>query len=69
MNWEKVSNYGLKGFLIWEHPCVDCVSNIFGARTDFSMDAIHVFPQSMLGIIPFIRGVVDVVVSRACARC
>ena len=54
---------------MWEHPCVDCVSNIFGSRAGFGMDASHVFPQSMLAVIHFARDVVDVVVFRICAAC
>ena len=29
-----------------------CKSNIFGARAVFGMDASHVFPQSVLSVIP-----------------
>ena len=49
--------------------CRLCMSNSFGARAGFCMDAIHVFPQSVLVIIPLIGGVVGVVLSRAYAEC
>lgn len=41
------------------------MSNIFGARTGFGVDAGHVFLQSVLAVIPLIVGLL---VSRACAR-
>ena len=34
-----------------------CESNIFGARAVFGIDASHVFPQSVLSVIPLIGGV------------
>lgn len=46
---------------MWEHLCAKCVSNIFVARTVFCMNAIHIFPQSLLVIISFIGGVIGVV--------
>ena len=45
------------------------MSNIFGARAGFGMDASHVFLQNVLTVIPLIGGVVAVVVSRDCAGC
>ena len=37
-----------------------CVPNIFDVRARLIVDASHVFPQSVLAVIPFIRGMVDV---------
>ena len=44
------------------------VSSIFGVRTGFGMDDSHIFPQSVLAIIPLIGGVIGVVVTRPCAE-
>lgn len=56
----------LKGcFYVGVSLCRLCVSNIFGARTGFGVDAGHVFLQSVLAVIPLIAGLL---VSRACAR-
>ena len=41
-----------------------CVSIVFGARAGFSLDASHVFYQSVLLIFPLIGDKVGVVVSR-----
>ena len=35
------------------------VSNIFAARA-FGIEASHVFPQSLLAVIPLIQGVIGV---------
>ena len=43
------------------------MSNNFGARAEFCMDSIHVFLQSVLVILPFLRGVVSFVLPRSCA--
>ena len=40
--------------------------NIFGVGAVFSMDVSHIFPQCVLIIIPLIRGVTGVMVTRAC---
>ena len=40
-------------------------SDIFGVRAVFGADASHVFPQSVLAIIPLIMGVIGIVVSGA----
>ena len=45
------------------------VSDIFGVRAVFGADASHVFPQSVLAVIPLIGYVVDIVVSRGCTGC
>lgn len=45
------------------------MSNIFGARALFSMDASCIFPQSVMAITPWIGGVIGIVLSRACAGC
>ena len=45
------------------------VSNIFGVRAGFGVDDSHIFPQSVLAIIPLIRGVIGVVVTRPCTEC
>lgn len=42
-----------------------CGVNIFGVRSVFSMDASHLFPQFVLALIPFIRGVTCVVVTKS----
>ena len=39
---------------MWEFPCVDCVSNVFGERAGFVMDTSYVFPQGVLHVIPLI---------------
>ena len=58
----------LKGnFYVGASLCRLCVSNIFGARAGFGMDASHIFPLSVLAVIPLIGAVVGVSVSRACA--
>ena len=50
-----------------ESPCVASVGLIvFGVRVVLSIDVCQLFPQGMLAIIPFIGGVTDVVVIRAC---
>ena len=54
---------------MWEHSCGDYVSNNFGARAEFCMDSIHVFLQSVLVILPFLKGVVSFVLPRSCAGC
>lgn len=36
---------------MWEHLYC-CVSNIFNMRADFGMDVSHLFPWSMLDIVP-----------------
>ena len=54
---------------MWEHTCVDCTANVFGARSGFGMNASHCFPQGVLAVIPLIGSVVCVVVSKACAGC
>ena len=38
---------------MWEHPLCS-VSNSFGIRTGLGMDASHIFPQSVLAVIPLI---------------
>ena len=58
--------YGLGGVLLGECPCVDYKSNIFGVKAGFSMDSSHVFPQSVLAIVPLIAIVIGVGVFRAC---
>lgn len=52
-------------FYVGASLCKMCVSNIFVARTVFCMNAIHIFPQSLLAIIPLIGGMIGVV-SKAC---
>ena len=42
-----------------------CGVNIFGVRSVFSVDASHLFPQFVLALIPFIRGVTCVVVTKS----
>lgn len=44
------------------------MSNIFGMRAGFGMDASHAFPQDILAVNLLI-GSVDIVVSRVCVRC
>lgn len=41
-------------------------SNFFGTKTVFSIDACCFFLQCVLAIIPLIRGVTDVVMTRVC---
>ena len=48
-------------FYVGAFLCKMCGSNIFVARTVFCMNAIHIFPQSLLVIISFIGGVIGVV--------
>ena len=43
-----------------------CESNIFGVRAVVGMDACNVFSQGVLTIIPLIRSLISVVVTRAC---
>ena len=40
--------------------------SFFGTRAVFSIDVCHLCPQCMLAVIPFMGGVTDVVVTRAC---
>ena len=49
--------------------CRLCEFNIFGVRVVFGMNASHIFPQSVLAVIPLIGSVIGVVVSRACSGC
>lgn len=39
--------------------------NSFGVRSVFSVDAFHLFPQFVLAVIPIIRGVTCVVVTKS----
>ena len=50
----------------WVHPFLHRVSNIFGAGAISGINACHIFPQSVLGIIPLIGGVTDILVSSSC---
>lgn len=50
---------------MWEHPCVDCKSNIFGVRV-FCMDACLIFPQGALPIVSLTGSMSVVLVIRAC---
>ena len=46
---------------MWECPCVASMGLTFiGVRAVFIIYVCHLFPQCMLAIIPFIRGVTDV---------
>ena len=45
------------------------VSNIFGVRAGFDLDATHIFPQGVLVTITLIGGVVAVRGSKGCTRC
>ena len=54
-------------FYMGEFLCRLCVSSIFGVRAGFGMDVSHVFPQSVLAVIPLLGGVIGVY--RACAEC
>lgn len=54
---------------MWEYSSRDYVSNNFGARAEFFMDSICIFLQSVLVILPFLRGVVSLVLPRSCAGC
>ena len=47
--------------------CTLWESSIFGVRAGFGMDVSHVFPQSVLAVIPLLGGVIGVY--RACAEC
>ena len=49
--------------------CRLCVSNVFGERAGFDMDANHILPQGVLAAITLIRHVVGVGVSKACVGC
>ena len=40
---------------MWEHPCVDRVSDIFGEKAGFAMNASHIFPQDVLAAVTLIR--------------
>lgn len=42
----------------WEHLNRLCISNIFGVRAGFSMNASHIFPQGVLVVFPLIGVVV-----------
>ena len=60
----------LKGyFYVGAYLCTLCVSNVFGVRAGFDMDASHIFPHGVLAIITLIRGVVGVEESNAYAGC
>ena len=54
---------------MWEHPCVDCESNIFGERPVFVMDSCHISLQSVLAVVALIGDVFDAVVTRPCTGC
>ena len=51
-------------FYVVAFLCSLCEFNIFGARSVFSMDACHLFPQCVLAISPLLAGVTAVVVIR-----
>ena len=53
----------------WVHPFLRRVSNIFGAGAISGRNARHIFPQSVLGIIPLIGGATDILVSSSCTGC
>lgn len=38
-------------------------------KASFGMDANHEFPQSVLAVIPLLRDVVGIAVSKACVGC
>lgn len=64
MNLGELSPVVLKGcFYMGAFLYRLCESNMFGVRIVFGTDASHIFPQSVLSIIPLIVGVV---VSRVC---
>ena len=50
----------LKGCFYVEASLCRLHVQYFWCKGSFHMDASHVFPQSVLAVIPFIRGVVDV---------
>ena len=52
---------------MWEYSSGDYVSNNFDARAEFFMDSIRIFLQSVLVILPFLRGMVSLVLPRFCA--
>ena len=55
------------GYFMWVCTCVACVSLVlFNVRVFFSIDVCHHFPYCMLAMFPFLGGVADVVMSRAC---
>ena len=54
---------------MWEHPYVDCVPSVSGARTGFHVDTSHIFSQRVLATITLIGGVTGAGGARACARC
>lgn len=43
-------------------------SSVFGERALFGMNASHVFPQSVLAIIPLVDSVIGIL-SRTCTGC
>ena len=60
----------LKGcFHVAAYLCRLYESNIFGARAVLGMDASHIFPQSVLVVIPLIWICHWCVVTRACTGC
>ena len=46
--------------------CRPCESNIFGVKVGFGIDARHIFPLSVLAVMPMVGAVISVVDSRAC---
>ena len=53
---------------MWDHPYVDCVSSVFGARVGFDMGSNHFFPQHVLAINLTVQEAV-VGGSKACMEC
>ena len=45
--------------------CSLCESSIFGAKSDFTMDAYHIFLWCLLALIPWVGDIIDVVVIQA----
>ena len=66
----KLSTVVLEGcFYVGASLCRLCKSNIFAVRAVFITDGCHIFPQSVLAVIPLIEGMTGVVVSSSCPAC
>ena len=54
----------LKGwcFYVEVSLCSLCEPSIFGAKSVFTMDAYHIFPQCLLALIPWIWNIIGVVI-------
>ena len=52
-------------FYVTVSMCSLCESSIFGAKSDFTMDAYHIFLWCLLALIPWVGDIIGVVVIQA----